>query len=71
MKVLLLLELILAIPVIGWSRQISPAPDPTLTLDQAIALAMSENHLVREAEIEVSKAGDVLAATRTSRLPSM
>ena len=71
MRVLLLLELILAIPVIGWSRQISPAPDPTLTLDQAIALAMSENHLVREAEIEVSKAGDVLAATRTSRLPSM
>jgi outer membrane protein TolC len=61
----------LAAPISGWCRQSSPALDQTLTLDQAITLAMGENHLIREAEIEVSKAGDVLAAARTSRLPSM
>jgi outer membrane protein TolC len=71
MKVFLSLHLLLVITVNGWCRQSSQAPDQALTLEQAITLAMIENHPVREAEIEVSKAGDVLAATRTSRLPSM
>src|SRR5262249_54798818 len=57
--------------VSGWSRQISSPSDEMLTLDQAIALALLENHVVRGAELEMGKTGDALAATRTSRLPSM
>src|SRR5215471_5740795 len=57
--------------VSGWSRQISSPSDEILTLDQAIALALLENHVVRGAELEAGKTGDILAATRTSRLPSM
>lgn len=50
---------------------ISSAPDEVLTLDQAIALALRENHSVRDAELEAGKTGDIVAATRTHRLPSM
>ncbi len=57
--------------VSGWSRQTSSASDELLTLDQAIALALHENHVVRGAELEAGKTGDILAATRTGRLPSM
>lgn len=42
-----------------------------LTLEQAIALALRDNRLVKNAQLSISKAGDELAATRTLRLPSM
>ena len=42
-----------------------------LTLDQAISLAMRDNRQVKNSQLEVSKAGDALAAERTLRLPSM
>jgi outer membrane protein TolC len=67
----LLLLLFLVTAISGWCRQTSPAPNEVLTLDQAIALALHENHVVRGAELETGKTGDILAATRTSRLPSM
>src|SRR5262245_17307496 len=57
--------------VTGWCQQISSASDQVLTLDQAIALALRENHAVRDAELEAGKTGNILAATRTHRLPSM
>src|SRR5215813_10962390 len=57
--------------VSGWCQQITSTPDEALTLDQAIALALRENHAVRAAELEAGKTGDILAATRTYRLPSM
>lgn len=66
-----LLLLLLLTPLGGWCQQISSASDELLTLDQAIALALSENHAVRDAELEAGKTGDILAATRTHRLPSM
>jgi outer membrane protein TolC len=69
-----LVVLVLLLPVTtvsGWCQQISPASDEVLTLDQAIALALRENHFVRDAELEAGKTGDILAATRTHRLPSM
>jgi outer membrane protein TolC len=65
---------LLLLPVItasGWSQQISSASDEVLKLDQAIAMALRENHSVRDAELEAGKTGDTLAATRTHRLPSM
>src|SRR5712675_888302 len=42
-----------------------------LTLDQAIALAVRNNHSVKIAKLGVGKAEDELAATRTYRRPSM
>ena len=42
-----------------------------LTLDQAIALALRENHLVKNAELGAGKAEDEMAATRTFRFPSI
>ena len=68
----LALALLLRVGIVsGWCQQISSEPDEVLTLDQAIALALHENHSVRDAELEAGKAGDDLAATRTQRLPSM
>src|SRR5215831_8108767 len=66
------LVLLLRVAIVsGWCQQISSAPDEALTLDQAIALALRANHAVRDAELEAGKTGDILAATRTHRLPSM
>jgi len=65
------LALLLPVAIItGWCQQISSASDEVLTLDQAILLALRENHAVRDAELEAGKVGDVLAAARTHRLPS-
>lgn len=41
----------------------------TLTLEQAVALALGENRQVKSASIEVGKYSDKLAALRTRRLP--
>src|SRR5262245_18118172 len=66
------LALLLPVTIVtGWCQQISSASDEVLTLDQAILLALRENHAVRDAELEAGKTGDILAATRTHRLPSM
>src|SRR5262245_23019837 len=69
--VLLLLLLVTAASVSGWSQQTSSSSNEVLTLDQAIGLALLESHVVKGAELETGKTGDALAATRTSRLPSM
>ena len=65
------LSLLIATTTTGWSQQSSSAAGEVLTLEQAVALALRDNHVVREAENEAAKAGDVVAATRTGRLPSM
>jgi outer membrane protein TolC len=70
-KAVVLLVLLSVTAASGWCRQISSPSDEVLTLDQAIALALQENHVVRDAELETGKTGDILAATRTKRLPSM
>jgi len=67
----LLLPLLLVSPIRGWCQQVSSSSDEVLTLEQAIALALRENHVVRGAEDEAAKSGDALAATRTRRLPSI
>jgi outer membrane protein TolC len=41
----------------------------TLTLEQAIALALGENRQIKSAAIEVEKYSDKMAALRTKRLP--
>jgi outer membrane protein TolC len=66
-----LLCALLAIPVSGWSQQISSTPNEVLTLDQAIALALRENHAVRDEEMETGKTRDRVDVSRTLRLPSI
>ena len=67
MKVFLLLQLLLVTPLNGWCQQSSPASDEVLTLEHAIALALRENDLVRNQELEAGKTVDIVAATRTTR----
>lgn len=45
--------------------------DPVLTLDQALDLAVQFNRTLDNAEIDVSKAADSVAAERTRRLPRL
>src|SRR5215471_4917878 len=66
-----LLCALLVIPVSGWSQQISSTPNEVLTLDQAIALALRQNHAVRDEEMETAKTGDRVDVSRTLRLPSI
>jgi outer membrane efflux protein len=50
----------------------SPArPQETLSLDQAVTLALKANRSIQTADLEVKKAGDQIAAERTRRLPSL
>ena len=68
---LLLLPLLLATPSRALCQQPGSNASEVLTLEQAIALAMRENHTVKNAALGVGIAADTLAATRTSRLPSV
>src|SRR5258705_9984189 len=43
----------------------------SLTLEQAIALALRDNHATKIAQLEVDKADESMAAAKTSRLPSL
>jgi outer membrane protein TolC len=66
--------LALLAPVIagsGWSQQVSSISGEMLTVDQAIALALRDNPSVRQAELEIGKSEDSLAAARTNRYPSL
>ena len=64
-------SILLLTPLTTWGQQDPSASGETLTLDQAIALALTGNHLVKIVELEVGKGADNIAATRTLRLPSM
>src|SRR5262245_7372384 len=66
-----LLSVLMAIPVSGWSHQISSTSNEVLTLQQAIALALRQNHTVRDEEMETGKTGDRVDVSRTLRLPSI
>jgi outer membrane protein TolC len=46
----------------------APAAD-ALTLEEAVALALKQNRLVRNATLGVEKVGDQIASTKTLRLP--
>lgn len=43
----------------------------SLTLDQAIALALRDNHAIRIAQLAVEKSDDEISAAKTFRLPSV
>lgn len=56
--------------VVCFFLALSSAQVEELTLDQAIDTALRSNRLVKNAELEVRKMGDEVAATRTYRWPS-
>jgi len=66
-----LLSVLLADPITALGQQDPSSAGAVLTLEQAVALALKENHIVKNRELGVAKAGDALAAARTLRLPSM
>ena len=63
---LVLLAALLLCPGLVRAQQ---ASTEVLTLEQAIEVALSDNRQVKNAALEVSKAGDRLAAAKTYRLP--
>jgi outer membrane protein TolC len=63
--------ILLLTPLTAWCQQDTSAAGDVLTLEQAIALALRDNHRVKNAELEVGKMADNLAAARTFRLPSV
>src|SRR5215813_83089 len=56
----------------GTTRAQSPAASTeSLTLDQAIELALRDNHAIKIAQFEVAKAEEDVSVAKTSRLPSL
>src|SRR5690242_18594439 len=69
-RLIWLLLILSALPVRIWSQQDSAAAE-LLTLDQAIAQALGQNHSVREADLESRKTENRVAAAKSNRFPSM
>ena len=67
----IVVSILLLTPLTAWCQQNTSSSGDVLTLEQAIALALSDNHLVKNAELDVGKVEDNLAAARTFRLPSV
>src|SRR6266404_8919718 len=53
------------------AQQSAPASGESLTLDQAIALALRDNHAMKIAKLEVEKADEDISAAKTSRFPAL
>jgi outer membrane protein TolC len=69
-KRLLPVLMMLFIPALGLATDDLPSQTRTLTLEQAVALALENNRSIKNAELEVSKQEDSLAIARTRRLPN-
>ncbi len=54
-----------------FSQETTSRSDETLTLDQAISLALRDNHGIKIARLAVEKSGDEISAAKTARLPSL
>jgi len=55
----------------GVARAQSPSSTDSLTLDQAIELALRDNHAIKIAQFEVAKTEEDISVAKTSRLPSL
>src|SRR5215510_325236 len=53
------------------AQETASRPDETLTLDQAIALALRDNHGIKIARLAVEKSDNEVSAAKTYRLPSL
>src|SRR5262245_26293403 len=67
-----LVALVLLIgPAKVFSQEGATQPSDTLTLDQAIALALRDNHGIKIAMLSVEKSEDQISVAKTYRLPSL
>jgi outer membrane protein len=64
-------RLLLVLPLLILIRSPIQAQQSALTLDQAIALALRDNHAMKIARLEVDKADENISAAKTYRLPSL
>jgi outer membrane protein TolC len=55
----------------AWAQQDSTSPANQLSLDAAVSLAVANNRHLKQIVLEVEKAQDKVAATRTERLPHL
>jgi outer membrane protein TolC len=70
--ILIAVALVMLVPCGAASAQgTAPASAETLTLDQAIALALRDNHAMKIAKLAVERTDDDISAAKTFRLPSM
>src|SRR6266705_4172694 len=53
------------------AQQSAPASGESLTLDQAIALALRDHHAMKIAKLDVGRADEDISAAKTYRLPSL
>jgi outer membrane protein len=58
------------VPNFAWADGNQASTSEVLPLERAVVLALENNRSVKNAELEVSKQEDSLAAVRTRRLPS-
>src|SRR6266478_1651403 len=65
----LLLLILMRSPV--HAQQSAPAAGESLSLDQAIALALRNNHAIKIAQLSVERAEEDISAAKTYRLPSL
>ena len=65
------LLLLLLVRGVVQAQQSAPASGESLTLDQAIALALRDNHAMKIGTLEVEKADENISAAKTYRLPSL
>jgi outer membrane protein TolC len=63
------LSLLLAMPLAAWC-QLSTTAAEVLSLDQAINIALQNNHSLKNARLTVEKGEDEIAVIRTSRFPT-
>ena len=69
LKYSLLFVVVITIP--AWAQQDSTSSANQLTLDAAVTLALANNRQLKQIVLEVEKAQDEVAATRTERLPHL
>jgi len=65
------LLLLLLVGVAVQAQQSAPVSGESLTLDQAIALALRDNHAMKIATLEIERADEDISAAKTYRLPSL
>lgn len=65
------LFIVLASPAVVWSQASDVTTEEVLTVEQAVELAFTQNRQVKNAALEVEKAGDDIAVARTRRWPSL
>ena len=70
-RLLLVLLLLILIRSPIQAQQSAPPYAESLTLDQAIALALRDNHAMKIAQLSVERAEEDISAAKTFRLPSL